>query len=57
MERKKGSIKTVYKVHKNVEIGGNRYANEKAKISPRKIVAHKVFFFLNLSKVGSCNYR
>lgn len=57
MERKKGSIKTVYKVHINVEIGGNRYANEKAKISPRKIVVQEVFFFLNLLKVGSCNYR
>ena len=57
MEREKGSIKTVYKVYINVEIGGNRYANEKAKINPRKIVVHEVFLFLNLLKVGSCNYR
>ena len=41
-------IKTVYKVQIRVEIGENKYANEKTEISPRKIVAHKVLFFLNL---------
>lgn len=47
-EKEKGTSKTVYKVQIRVEIGDNKYANEKTEISPRKIVTHKVLFFFNL---------
>lgn len=43
-EKKRKIIKTVYKVQMRVEIGGKRYANEKAEISPRKIVSTESSF-------------